>query len=89
MPAVVSSVASDIVRQPACAAASSSSGLVFPWLALIRDGSENGSSLNVPVSAVKCPCPRATLPSQTTSADRSILGNSHLSSGWTARVPSG
>ena len=74
VPACVSSPASDIVRQPAWAAASSSSGLVLPSGVPMRLGSENGSELNVPVPAVIEPFPRATFPSQTTSAVRSILG---------------
>ena len=40
-------------------------GSSFPPSALIRDGSENGSSLNAPVSPVRRPWPRATFPSQT------------------------
>src|SRR3954454_20268926 len=78
VPASVSSVARDIVRQPACAAASSSSGLVFPSTLPTRVGSENGSSLKAPVSAEIRPCPRATFPSQLTSAERSIRGISLL-----------
>src|SRR5213080_3285051 len=76
VPACVSSVASDIVRQPPWAAARSSSGLVFPSGAPIRLGSENGSEENAPDWPVIEPLPRATFPSQTMSAVRSILGTS-------------
>jgi hypothetical protein len=74
-PAPVSSPATDIVMQPPWAAASSSSGLVFPCVTAIRLGSENGSSENAPVlAAVSVPSPRARFPSQTTAACRSIRG---------------
>src|SRR5690242_6133124 len=78
VPALTSSDASDIVKQPACAAASSSSGDVFPSGLAILEARVNGSSVNAPLSAVSVPLPRATFPSQTTSADRSILGISLL-----------
>ena len=66
VPAFVSSPASDIVMQPPCAAASSSSGLVLPSASPMRVGSENPSSENAPeLAAVIEPAPRATFPSQT------------------------
>ena len=75
VPAAVSSPASDIVKQPPCAAASSSSGLVFPSGAAIRVGSEYGSAVNAPEdAAVIAPAPRARFPSHTTSASRTIRG---------------
>src|SRR5207244_13144058 len=43
VPAAVSSPATDIVRQPPWAAASSSSGLVLPPGSPMRDGREKGS----------------------------------------------
>jgi hypothetical protein len=90
VPARDSSLASDIVRQAPCAAASSSSGLVLPSACPIRVGSENGRSLNAPVSPLIVPPPRATFPSQTMCALRSILGMSLLQlSGTAAGVPSG
>src|SRR5581483_3960006 len=49
VPACVNSLASDIVMQPPCAAASSSSGLVFPSACPIRVGSEYSRSENAPV----------------------------------------
>ena len=66
------------MKQPACAAASSSSGVVFPSGLAMRDARVNGSPVNAPVSAVIVPLPRATFPSHTTSAERSILGMSLL-----------
>src|SRR6266542_1110848 len=74
VPARVSSLAIDIVRQPPCAAASSSSGLVLPSACPMRGGSEKPSSENAPESALIDPTPRATFPSQTTLALRSIRG---------------
>ena len=67
VPACVSSPASDIVMQPPCAAASSSSGLVFPSAWPMRVGSEKPRSANAPVPAEIAPAPRATFPSQTIS----------------------
>ena len=49
MPEPVSSPASDIVKQPPCAAASSSSGLVLPSGCPIRVAFEYGSSVKAPV----------------------------------------
>src|SRR5438093_4932775 len=69
-----SSEARPIPRQPACADASSSSGLVFPSTRPIRAVSENGRSVNAPVSPEMRPAPRATLPSHVTVALRSIRG---------------
>ena len=75
VPAPVSSPASDIVKQPPCAAASNSSGLVFPSGAAIRVGREYGSASNAPDdAAVIAPAPRARFPSHTTSASRTIRG---------------
>ena len=72
----VSSPATDIVKQPPCAAASSSSGLVLPSGCSTRDARLYGSPVNAPVPAEIAPAPRARFPSQTTSATRSIRGTS-------------
>ena len=73
--APTSSPAIDIVMQPPCAAASSSSGLVFPSAWPMRVGSENPSSENAPeVAALIDPPPRATFPSHTMFAVRSMCG---------------
>ena len=75
VPAPVSSPASDIVKQPPCAAASSSSGLVFPSGAATRVGSEYPSPSNAPDdAAVIAPVPRARFPSHETSASRTMRG---------------
>ncbi len=74
-PSPVSSPASEVVKQPPCAAASSSSGLVLPSGLPIRDARVKGSSENAPDEpAVSMPRPRARFPSQSISAVRSILG---------------
>src|SRR5713226_5930226 len=70
----LSSPAMLIDRQPPCAAASNSSGLVFPSRCAMRVASEYPRSANAPLPAVSSPAPRARFPSQTTSAVRSIRG---------------
>ena len=75
--------------QPPCAAASSSSGLVLPSAAPMRVGSENSRPEKAPVPPEMEPTPRATFPSHTTSAVRSILGISSPRSGRRQRCRRG
>src|SRR5262249_18550912 len=77
VPAPASSLASPIAKQPPCAAARSSSGLVFPSVAPMRVGNEYGSSVKAPdVAAGIDPAPRGAFPPQTTSASVTIRGTS-------------
>ena len=70
-PAFPSPNESAIAKQLAWAAATSSSGLVFPSDRSVREAHETGSSVNAPLlEAVTLPDPRASVPSQTTSAFR-------------------
>ena len=62
------------MRQPPCAAASSSSGLVLPPGSPTREAREKGSRANAPLSASSVPAPRARFPSQPTCAVRSMCG---------------
>ena len=89
VPAWVSSLASDIVRQPPCAAASSSSGLVLPPGSPIRLGSENGSELNAPVPAVIAPLPPRDIPFPHDVCGPFDPRHRQLLSGRAASVPSG
>jgi hypothetical protein len=79
VPSRASSLPSEVTQQVACAAARSSSGLVFPWTTSTRDAIVAESS-NAPVlSAFTTPAPRAVVPSQSISASRTIRGTSGAS----------
>src|SRR5207244_12642623 len=60
---------SAIVKQVACAAAISSSGLVFPSGSPKREAAVTGSATNAPLAPDTAPSPSAIVPSQTTLAD--------------------
>src|SRR5262249_3810739 len=71
VPAFASPAESAIEKQLACAAASSSSGLVLPLGSSLREAQVTGWSLNIPLLlAVTLPAPLARSPSHTTSARR-------------------
>src|SRR5262245_58882948 len=74
-PARASSLPSDVMKQPAWAAASSSSGLVLPSGSPMRDAIVTGSAVKAPeLAAVIVPEPRATVPSHVASATLTIRG---------------
>src|SRR5437588_5864954 len=89
-PALASPKDSAIAKQPAWAAAISSSGLVFPTVASLRAAHEIGTAVNARlVAALTAPLPFNSSPSQVTSA-RLGAGTAELLGGpWegTDRLP--
>src|SRR5215218_2702065 len=81
--------ASAIAKQLAWAAAISSSGLVLPSGRSVRDAHVTGSS-SAPLPVDSAPTPRASVPSQITSAVRCAIGMvcSFRRSDWAGRYPS-
>ena len=74
VPARASSLPSEVTKHAACAAASSSSGLVFPSGSPTRDAIVVGSANAPELAARTMPSPRETVPSQTMSASRTMRG---------------
>jgi hypothetical protein len=80
VPTRASSLPKDVTKHVACAAASSSSGLVFPSVTSIRAAIVDGSSNDPVLTARTAPDPRAVVPIQSISASRTIRGTYAMTS---------